>query len=205
MSFHNASCSEYNVTHQVVQVGSEKSDSFNPLVQLLGLLCVCYFKRATKKKSLMEKQKRRKFHKSHVDAESARLPKDPWIWLVALCSVRVCLRTLCVCWMFLHAECCFLLPSYLLNKSLRSLSADGSISPWNCAHKAWECSSHATAGYLLRPLTFTILSLRTDRKLTLRMDRQIGSTQYHTARVTTRPPSCCTLSLSLRAPPWLML
>lgn len=32
------------MTHQVVQVGSEKSDSFNPLVQLLGLLCVCYFK-----------------------------------------------------------------------------------------------------------------------------------------------------------------
>ncbi len=28
------------MTHQVVQVGSEKSDSFNPLIQLLGLLSV---------------------------------------------------------------------------------------------------------------------------------------------------------------------
>lgn len=41
MSFYNAACSEYNLTHQVVQVGSEKSDSFNPLIQLLGLLSVC--------------------------------------------------------------------------------------------------------------------------------------------------------------------
>ncbi len=75
------------MTHQVVQVGSEKSDSFNPLIQLLGLLSVyaSVSLRVTEgKKRGMDRERKVKdgiSYKSHIN----RIIKSTWAFI----NVRV--------------------------------------------------------------------------------------------------------------------